>query len=139
MVKVADDALSAGRLRMGNGREHVLVVDDEPVVRRYVARILEEEGYATHEAADGAEALRLLHGAAPRFGVVVSDIVMPRVNGVELLETVSRSYPDLPIILMSGFGAAQLSNLGISAPCAVLAKPFPAERLLDEVRRCIRH
>jgi DNA-binding NtrC family response regulator len=139
MVKVADDALPAGRGRAGNGREHVLVVDDEPVVRRYVARVLEEEGYATCEASDGAEALRLLRGADTRFGVVVSDIVMPRVNGVELLEALSRSYPDLPIILMSGFGASQLSSLGIAAPCAVLAKPFPAERLVDEVRRCIRH
>ena len=70
--------------------------------------------------------------------VVVSDIVMPRLTGVELLQTLAADNPEIPVILMSGYGTAQLAEQGIASPCGVLAKPFPPERLLEEVRRCIR-
>jgi DNA-binding NtrC family response regulator len=63
--------------------------------------------------------------------------VMPRMNGVQLLESLSAFRPRLPVILMSGYGAAELAKRGIASPCAVLAKPFPAEVLVAEVRRCI--
>jgi two-component system cell cycle sensor histidine kinase/response regulator CckA len=113
-------------------------VDDESAVRRFAVRVLEREGYDTIEATDGAEALELIESQAASLGLVVSDIVMPRVNGVELLQALTVSYPDLPVILMSGYATAELAELGITAPCGILAKPFPAERLLAEVQRCIR-
>jgi two-component system cell cycle sensor histidine kinase/response regulator CckA len=116
----------------------VLVVDDEPVVRRYAARVLLSAGYEVHEAGDGQQALDFLEGRAGAVDVVVSDIVMPRLNGVELLETLSRAHPDLPVILMSGYGPAELAQRGIAAPCALLGKPFPPEKLVAEVQRCIR-
>ena len=115
----------------------MLVVDDEPVVRLFTTRVLTSEGYRVHEARDGVEARDFLHQGSATVHVVVSDIVMPRLNGVELLEILSRSHPRLPVILMSGYGAADLAQRGIPAPCAVLAKPFPPERLIAEVRRCI--
>jgi CheY-like chemotaxis protein len=115
----------------------VLVVDDEPGVRHFTARILRDEGYGVHEAADGLEALELVRAAAP-IDAVVSDIVMPRLNGVELLQSLSTLRPDLPVILMSGYGAIQLAERGIASPCSVLSKPFPPELLVAEVRRCIR-
>jgi DNA-binding NtrC family response regulator len=59
-------------------------------------------------------------------------------NGVELLQALSTTDPNIPVILMSGYATAALAELGIAAPCAILAKPFPAERLLEEVRRCTR-
>jgi CheY-like chemotaxis protein len=68
---------------------------------------------------------------------VVSDIVMPRMNGVELLHSLSLERPRLPVILMSGYDMNQLSQLGILSPCGVLSKPFPPAQLLAEVRRCI--
>lgn len=116
---------------------HILVVDDEPIVRRFASRVLADAGYSVATAADGAEALELLRGRREPVRVVVSDIVMPRLNGVQLLQALSVSHPDLPIILMSGFAPAQLADRGIAAPCSVLAKPFPPELLLAEVRRCI--
>jgi DNA-binding NtrC family response regulator len=117
--------------------ERILVVDDEPGIRQIIARILVDEGYFVHQAGDGLEALELINGGDLVMDVVVSDIVMPRVNGVELLEELSRSRPGLPIILISGFGTEELTRRGIAAPCAVLPKPFPPERLIAEVRRCI--
>ena len=115
----------------------VLVVDDEPTVRRFTARVLESDGYSVDEAQDGLEALRLLRSQGPAIDCVVSDIVMPRFNGVQLMEAISLHLPGLPVILMSAYGSAQLAERGISAPCAILAKPFAPERLLGEVRRCV--
>jgi len=118
--------------------EHVLVVDDEPMIRRFAGRVLSEEGFRVYEAADGAEALELIHAGTPDLEVVLSDIVMPRLNGVQLLETLSSLRPDLPVILMSGFATADLAERGIVSPCGVLSKPFTSEALVTEVRRCIR-
>ena len=136
-MKKLDDFSPGSPGRAGAGAS-ILVVDDETAVRRFAARVLEREGYLVSEANDGAEALELVRVETSVFGVVVSDIVMPRMNGVELLQALAGSHPDLPIILMSAFATAALAELGISAPCGILAKPFPAERLLAEVQRCIR-
>jgi CheY-like chemotaxis protein len=117
------------------GSARILIVDDEPAVRRFAARVLVQEGFVVAEAADGAEALTLVRASA--VDAVVSDIVMPRLNGVELLKALAASHPQLPVILMSGYAAAQLEGMGIAAPCGMLTKPFPAERLVQEVRRCL--
>jgi two-component system cell cycle sensor histidine kinase/response regulator CckA len=116
----------------------VLVVDDEIAVRRFAVRVLEREGYVVVEARDGVEALEVIKQGSTLIEVVVSDIVMPRLNGVELMQSLFGSHPDLPVILMSGYATGALAELGIAAPCAILPKPFPSERLLEEVRRCIR-
>jgi two-component system cell cycle sensor histidine kinase/response regulator CckA len=115
----------------------ILVVDDEVTVRRFAARVLEREGYVVIEARDGAEALEVIQRGGTAFEVVVSDIVMPRLNGVELMQALFTSHPGLPVILISGYATAALAELGIAAPCAILPKPFLSERLLEEVRRCI--
>ena len=118
-------------------RDAVLVVDDEDGVRRFAARVLRDEGFKVWEAANGAEALELVGGEASDSAVVVSDIVMPQLNGVQLLERLATLRPDLPVILMSGYGTAQLAEQGIVSPCGVLGKPFSPDVLLAEVRRCI--
>jgi len=116
----------------------VLVVDDEPLVRWFAARVLREEGFGVYEATDGAEALEVIRADVADLDVVVSDIVMPRMNGVQLLQSLSTLRPDLPVILMSGYGTDQLADLGIAGPCGVLGKPFSPQALVAEVRRCIR-
>ena len=118
--------------------EYVLVVDDEPMVRRFAARVLRDEGFGVHEAGDGAEALELIRAGIAELEVVLSDIVMPRMDGVQLLQSLSTLRPNLPVILMSGYATDQLAELGIASPCGVLAKPFSPEALVAEVRRCIR-
>jgi two-component system cell cycle sensor histidine kinase/response regulator CckA len=117
--------------------ESVLVVDDEPGVRQFASRVLREAGYGVEEATDGLDALRLIRSRPVDLHAVVSDIVMPRMNGVELLQSLSLERPRLPVILMSGYGSDQLGRRGIVSPCGVLAKPFEPELLLAEVRRCI--
>jgi two-component system cell cycle sensor histidine kinase/response regulator CckA len=136
-MKTLDDLSSAAPLRAGSGPS-VLLVDDEGAIRRFALRVLEREGYSVHEASDGAEALELVQKGKLAFDCVVSDIVMPRLNGVELMQAISARMPDMPVILMSGFATDALAEIGIKAPCAILAKPFSAERLVEEVRRCTR-
>jgi two-component system, cell cycle sensor histidine kinase and response regulator CckA len=116
----------------------VLVVDDETAVRRFAVRVLQRDGYDVLEAADGAEALELLRAGKASVDAIVSDIVMPRVNGVELMQALAESHAEVPVILMSGYATAALNDMGIAAPCSVIPKPFPAERLLAEVHRCVR-
>jgi DNA-binding NtrC family response regulator len=118
--------------------ESVLVVDVDEGVRQFAARVLRGGGYQVREAADGAEALELIRGEASTAAIVVSDIVMPRLNGVQLLQLLSTLRPDLPVILMSGYGALQLAERDIVSPCGILGKPFAPDVLLAEVRRCIR-
>src|SRR5918992_2521512 len=121
----------------GGAGVSVLVVDDETAVRRFAVRVLQRDGFDVLEATDGAEALELVRSQKASIDAIVSDIVMPRLNGVELMQAVSLSHPQLPVILMSGYATAALSELGIATPCSILTKPFPAERLLAEVQRCV--
>ena len=135
-MKTLDETSSAVPLRSSSGTA-ILVVDDEGAVRRFALRVLEREGYRVVEARDGIEAFELIR-QGHEFDAVVSDIVMPRMNGVELMQALSTTSPELPVILMSGYATGALAELGINAPCAILPKPFPAERLLQEVQRCTR-
>lgn len=113
----------------------ILVVDDEPSVRRFAARVLLGEGFVVREAGDGQEALEMVNTGG--VSALVCDVVMPRLNGVQLMEVLARSHPQLPVLLMSGYATVQLEGMGIAAPCGLLPKPFSAERLVEEVRRCL--
>ena len=115
----------------------IIVVDDDAAVRRIASRILSEEGFRVLEASDGDEAIRLAERFAPDIGLVVTDIVMPRLNGIELLERLSRIHPALPVVLMSGYTSNELMGRALVAPCGILRKPFAPEALIDEVRRCL--
>jgi two-component system cell cycle sensor histidine kinase/response regulator CckA len=117
---------------------HVLVVEDQETVRRYIARILERAGFAVHQAGDGVEALELIEQGTTPIELVVSDIMMPRLNGVEFLKALSVTHADVPVILMSAYARAELAQMGVVSPCGVIPKPFLPERLLQEVHRCMR-
>ena len=136
-MKTRDEISPPAAERAGSGGS-VLVVDDELAVRRFACRVLERAGYGVSEAVDGVEALELVKARAGGIDVVVSDIVMPRMNGVELMQALSVSAPDLPVILVSGYATEALAERGIATPCSILPKPFSGERLLAEVQRCIR-
>jgi two-component system cell cycle sensor histidine kinase/response regulator CckA len=136
-MQTLDEFSHSSPTRAGSGVS-VLVVDDEAAVRRFAVRVLQRDGYDVLEAADGHEALEMLRTGQVTVDLIVSDIVMPRINGVELMQAVTESHPDVPVVLMSGYATAALSELGIATPCSILPKPFPAERLLAEVHRCVR-
>ncbi|MFL5401253.1 MAG: response regulator [Gemmatimonadales bacterium] len=131
------DELSSGTSGQTGTIPYILVVDDETAVRRFAARVLQREGYGIYEAVDGVEALEMVQNGAAGVEVVVSDIVMPRLNGVELMQALAVSRPDLPVLLMTGYATGALTDLGIAVPCGIVPKPFTAERLVAEVQRCL--
>jgi CheY-like chemotaxis protein len=112
----------------------VLVVDDEPVLRVLMREILQEEGYAVIDAADGRTMLELLDGVHP--DLVLMDVMMPGVDGREAYQMLrSRTdLPDLPVVMMSA--AVQPSKLDPSIT-AFLRKPFDLTELLELVARVI--
>ncbi|MFL5448867.1 MAG: response regulator [Gemmatimonadales bacterium] len=135
-MQTLDEFSHSSPTRAGAG-VNVLVVDDETAVRRFAVRVLQRDGYDVLEAADGHQALEMVRAGQAAVDLIVSDIVMPRMNGVELMQAVAQSHPQIPVVLMSGYATAALSELGIATPCSILPKPFPAERLLAEVHRCV--
>jgi len=86
-----------------NAGSRVLVVDDDPEIRLLLSRYLRRQGYAVEEAEDGARALEVLGKALP--DVVVTDMVMPRLDGLGLLTALRDRDPDLPIIVLTGRGS----------------------------------
>src|SRR2546427_10842107 len=102
------------------------------------ASLLQEAGFSVHEAKDGLEALEFVQSVPDLLDVVVSDVVMPRLDGVALVQRIATVCSDLPCILVSGYGIPQLEALGIPAPCGILTIPVPPDVLQNEVRRCLR-
>jgi len=123
-----------------DGAATVLVVEDEPLLRRSIRRLLEEQGYRVVEAENGATALQVLEGpGSERIGLVLTDLRMPVMDGRQLAAAIARQKPSLPLIFMSGF-TAQLMDLRLVSPdLAFLAKPFRNEDLLAAVRRKLSH
>jgi two-component system cell cycle sensor histidine kinase/response regulator CckA len=121
--------------RAGAG-ERILLVEDEAVVRRLLAKILTEEGYQVIEAMDGEDALRCMPGPdEPPLSLVVTDIVMDRMGGIELAESLSRSHPRLDVLFISGYteDAHKLPLEGPERPFFA-AKPFRPADFLKQVR-----
>ena len=101
----------------------VLVVDDEPVIRELLAMFLEDEGYTVRQACDGLEALREVD--TDEVDLVLSDVKMPRLDGVTLAHRLAARDPPVPIVLMSA-----VAPQGIPAEVPFLRKPFALDYLV---------
>jgi two-component system, cell cycle sensor histidine kinase and response regulator CckA len=123
----------------GKERRHtVLVVDDEEGLRTLVCRTLRAEGYGTLEAAHGAEALEVMENALEPVDLVVTDVVMPGMDGRELGRRLTQRWPTLPILYISAYDVNDIFRRGSprsSAP--FLQKPFPAEGLITRVQQLL--
>ena len=116
----------------------VLVVEDDPLVLEVITRRVREGGYDAIPARDGREAWGILQRAKPPIDLVVVDVVMPHMTGTELAALVAARQPELPVILMSAFGPADLLRRGlVLAHGHLLTKPFDPDELLGLVRRLI--
>jgi DNA-binding NtrC family response regulator len=112
-----------------------LVVDDEELVCRITARMLMNAGLRVLEAHDGEEAIALLEGLGPTtVGLVVSDVAMPRMTGVELAAVIGHRWPAIPVLLVSGQGGPYSDY-----PGAFLAKPFAPDTLIASVEELLVH
>jgi two-component system cell cycle response regulator CpdR len=115
----------------------ILIVDDDPDLRDLVTDMLEGAGHEPVAAANGAEALRILHDSgAAGFDLLFTDIMMPVMNGLELARNVAARWPHLPILYVSGHAPDALFQDFSTVPAPVLAKPFRLKPLLEAVEAC---
>jgi CheY-like chemotaxis protein len=125
---------------MGPQMETILVVDDEAQVRTLARDILLGAGYQVLEAEDGDQALRIADDHQGAIHVILTDIMMPGINGKELADRFLVVRPDTKPIFMSGRAAEVISDAGVLIPVdAFLAKPFTVERLLNKVRERLEY
>jgi len=114
--------------------DYVLIVDDDAAVCRSLDRTLRRAGYATATADDGRAAFELLQRAETSPSVILIDLMMPRMSGLQLVERLERddTFCQIPIVLMSGHSA--LTHGDAVRDMHVLLKPFPSEELVGLVR-----
>ncbi|WP_075288959.1 cell cycle histidine kinase CckA [Pararhizobium arenae] len=116
----------------------VLLVEDEEAVRRGGKRMLETRGYTVYEAGSGVEALEVMEELNGAVDIVVSDVVMPEMDGPSLLRELRKSYPDLKFIFVSGYAEdAFAKNLPADAKFGFLPKPFSLKQLAVAVREML--
>ncbi|HEU4700109.1 MAG TPA: response regulator [Gemmatimonadales bacterium] len=116
-------------------RRRILIVDDEPIVRAIIARLLEEEGYDVTEVSDAPRALAAARAAAPPFDLVITDNLMPGMSGRRLLDELRAEWPDLAVVLISGLPL--VDPLPPGDRLRRLEKPVLPERLYTVVRELL--
>ncbi|MFC1639792.1 response regulator [Gemmatimonadota bacterium] len=109
----------------------ILVVDDEAPIRSAVRRFLQIKGHKVFEACDGSEALEVL--AAHSVDMAVVDLMMPRMNGVELISRMRSDYPDTRVVVISAYSDLTGLSTTKSNVVTVLRKPFELRHLADAV------
>jgi PAS domain S-box-containing protein len=119
---------------LGRG-EHLLLVDDEKAVLEVGRRLLSEIGYVVTTAGGGADAVRILGQAPARFDLVLTDLAMPGMSGIELARSVASTSPGIPVVLLSGrIESTTLEAAGEAGIRKLVAKPF----LKHEIARALR-
>jgi CheY-like chemotaxis protein len=117
-------------------KKKVLVIDDEAIVRVSCQRVLEPEGYEVKVTSRGDEALRLME--EEKYDIVLTDLKMPDMDGLEVLKEIKRRWPDIQVIIITGYGtistAVQAIKLGAYD---YIEKPFTPEDILNVVKRAM--
>lgn len=111
----------------------ILIVDDEPQIRAFLSITFEDAGYEVRTAGSGRAAITLC--SEEPFDVVLSDIMMPEMNGHQLAQWVAAHHPTIRTALMSGFDASCESNF--SPRCPLIAKPFSRSEILSFVNQVL--
>lgn len=116
----------------GNG-EMILLVDDEPAIRHITRSTLEAFGYRVLVAESGAEAIEIYRAEHRKIALVLSDLMMPEMDGVAMIKILREFNPDLMVIVASGLSA----NTGVAAEKHFLHKPFTADTLLNAIKTAL--
>ena len=116
---------------MSSQKTKVLLVDDEELVRQLLARILTDAGYAVEEADNGASALQAARRLDGSLHLVITDLNMPVMDGLELARTLRATDGKIPFLFITGLDPALIYQAGFRA--AVLEKPFTPDAFLEKV------
>jgi CheY-like chemotaxis protein len=118
----------------------ILVIDDEAAIRQLVRHILEHAGHTVIEAPNGRAGIQLLRDN--RIDLVITDIIMPEMEGIEMIMAIRRDFPATRVLAMSGGGSVKGSSVYLDAASklgadAILAKPFRATTLREVVKNLL--
>ncbi|HEX2896727.1 MAG TPA: response regulator [candidate division Zixibacteria bacterium] len=112
----------------------ILVVDDEAMIRNLLEKILAKEGYKILLAKDGQEALDII--STKKVDIVISDMKMPRMNGLDLLKTLKRERPEIGVVIMTGYGDTYtVKDALLLGADEYITKPFKSYEMLMIVER----
>ena len=135
-ASAAQDSL--GLPRADRGQETILLVEDETNLRRLARQYLENQGYKILEAEDGAAALQIVDGYHGAIDLLLTDVIMPGMNGRELAARVTNLLPDVRVLYMSGYTENAVGQDGtLDAGINLLQKPFSLPALKDRVRELL--
>jgi two-component system cell cycle sensor histidine kinase/response regulator CckA len=124
-------------LRHGHG-ETVLVTEDDETILKMVGKILENLGYTVITASSPADAVRTAHERTERIDLLLSDIIMPGMNGRDLAERILAIHPKIKCLFMSGYAANIIeAQVGLKDGIRLIQKPFSVKRLAEEVRNSL--
>jgi DNA-binding NtrC family response regulator len=112
----------------------ILIVEDDAITRRNLSVLLKDEGYDVDQAGDGVQALEVLAGRP--FDLVLSDIVMPRMDGLKLLQQLHFMAPQMPVVIMTSYVSDSLASVPAGA-AEFIRKPFVLDDLLFKVQRAM--
>jgi hypothetical protein len=137
IVTEAIVALPTKRYVTPKGSETILLVDDEDGVRTLVHAVLKNGGYTVIEANNGVAALAAYERNSHKIDLVLTDVVMPQMNGFDLGERLADRNPDLAILYMSGYRDSQIGSPSSQTQREFLNKPFTPDTLLARVREVL--
>ena len=122
------------------GAETILLVEDNPDVRSLLRSVLLKRGYSVLEAENGREAMEVVEGYSRPVDLLVTDIVMPEMNGREIASLIARKYPDIRVLLISGYTEEAAQRPGILDPgTPFLEKPFSVDEFMNKVQEVLAH
>jgi two-component system cell cycle sensor histidine kinase/response regulator CckA len=113
----------------------ILLIDDNNLSRRVYGRLLKEKGYEVLEAADGNEALKLIDENV--FDLIISDLILPDLDGRKLISLIRAKWPKIPIILISGHLLEEADKVILDGPTRFILKPIDLNDLTEAVQRLI--
>ena len=120
------------------GSETILLVEDDPSIRRMTKKLLEQYGYSVLVAENGEDALLRFHDRRETIDLLITDVIMPKMNGRQLYESICAFKPELPIIFMSGYSADIMTEKGFAQESInYLSKPLRPDVLFSKIREVL--
>jgi CheY-like chemotaxis protein len=137
-VQRVDRDLHTDPREIRGGNELILLVEDEPAIRRASRRALQGKGYSTVEAADGEEALEIFRQHSDSISLIISDLVMPKLGGRQLAAALREAGSTVPILFTSGYSPGSgLEEQALPPGVAFLMKPWSLSDLFGRVREML--
>ncbi|CAN5413181.1 hypothetical protein BH09GEM1_BH09GEM1_35470 [soil metagenome] len=132
------EARRSSEQRAVGARGRVLLVEDDAHVRAQAHRLLERSGFVVTDAGDGREGVECFRKVSPAFDIVVTDVMMPGMGGVEMVVELRRLCPEVPVVFVSGYTASD-RELPLDAQTLFVAKPYSIETLCTAMDALIAH